>query len=310
MTKFFLRRLWQTLPVIFGVVTLVFLLIHFIPGDPIDMMLGESTQSADREKMRHLLGLDLPLLQQYFNFWKNIFFNSWGESIVFAKPVLTLIWECFPATMLLSFSSLIFAAAISFPLGVLAAYRAGTWIDTLTTSFSLLGMSVPIFVTAPLGVLEFSIRLRWFPVAGSESFSHLILPTLCLGFGISGILTRMIRNSVLENLGEDFVRTARSKGLSEISVIFKHTLRNALIPVITVLGNIMGSLLAGAVLTETLFDWPGLGNLFFKAFQSRDFPLIQGIVLWISAVYVLISLILDLCYSAADPRIRLEEEAA
>ncbi len=310
MRKYILRRFIETLPVIFGVVTLVFLLIHFIPGDPIDMMLGESTQRADREKLRHLLGLDLPLVIQYLNFWKNIFFHSWGQSIVHSKSVLSLILECFPSTLLLSLSSLLLACLLSFPLGVLAAYRAGTWVDTLATSFSLLGMSVPLFVTAPLGVLEFSIRLRWLPVAGAETFAHLVLPSLCLSFGISGILTRMIRNSVLENLGEDFVRTARSKGLSEYSVLFKHTLRNALIPVITTLGNVLGGLLAGAVLTETLFDWPGIGNLFFKAFQSRDFPLIQGIVLWISAVYVLISFLLDICYSLADPRILLEVEAA
>lgn len=311
MRRFLIQRLLKTLPVIISVVTLVFLLIHFMPGDPIETMMGDNTGDVDRARIRELLGLNHSLPVQYLIFWKNIFWGGWGSS--FSQPgrtVLSLILECFPFTLWLALCSLALALVISLPLGTLAACRPGTLIDKFSTSFSLLGMSVPIFVIAPLATLLFSIRLRWFPVSGSGSVGHLVLPTLCLGWSLSAFLTRVFRSSMLENLQEDFVRTARSKGLHEISVLFRHTLANALIPTLTILGNMLGSLLAGAVLTETLFDWPGVGNLFYKAFQMRDYPLVQGITLWIAIVYVVISLLMDLAYSWVDPRIRLSEAAS
>jgi peptide/nickel transport system permease protein len=306
MGTFLLRRLLGAIPVIIGVVTLVFLLVHFIPGDPVDMMLGDAADFKDKENLRRLLGLNLPLHEQYFSFWKNIFNGTWGYSIAFSRSVLSLILERFGATALLSTCALIVGVLVSFPLGVNAARRAGSAQDTFSVGFALVGMSVPIYVMAPIAVLIFSIGLRWFPVAGYGSFAHLVLPTLCLGIGLSGMLTRMVRTSMLETLGEDYIRTARSKGLAEKFVLFKHALRNAMIPVITILGNMLGGLLAGAVITETLFDWPGIGKLFYSAFQSRDYPLIQGVVLWISVSYVAINLFVDILYSIFDPRVRLE----
>ncbi|MEO5667043.1 MAG: ABC transporter permease [Bdellovibrionota bacterium] len=306
MLKFILRRLLGALPVIIGVVTLVFLLVHFIPGDPVEMMLGDAAEMADKENLRHLLGLNLPLWQQYLLFWKNIFNGTWGMSIAFSRPVLGLILERFGATLLLSTTALIVGMGLSFPLGVNAARKAGTATDTLSVGFALLGMSVPIYVVAPIAILIFSVHLRLLPVAGYGTFAHLVLPTLCLGFGLSGILTRMVRTSMLECLGEDYVRTARSKGLEERDVLFKHALRNAMIPVLTIMGNMLGGLLAGAVITETLFDWPGIGKLFFSAFQSRDYPLVQGIVLWIAVSYVLINIFVDVMYSVFDPRVRMD----
>lgn len=311
MTQYLLKRFWQTLPVIVGVVSLVFFLIHLVPGDPVDMMLGEGLQSVDHEKVRALLGLNHSLFEQYLAFWKHLLDGSWGFS--FAQPkrsVLSLILEHFPATLWLAFSSLGVALVVSLPLGVLSAYKARSFLDKVSTGLSLLGMSIPIFVLAPLAVLLFSIRLRWLPVSGMGGFSHLVLPALCLGFGMSGLLTRMVRSSMLENLNEDFVRTARAKGLGEAAVLFRHTFKNALIPIFTILGNLLGSLLAGAVVTETLFDWSGIGNLFFKAFQSRDYPLVQGLTLWIALVYVGSSLLIDLLYAWIDPRIRLFEAEA
>jgi peptide/nickel transport system permease protein len=306
MGKFLIRRLLSSILVIIGVVTLVFLLVHFIPGDPVDMMLGDFAEFSDKENMRRLLGLNLPLHEQYWKFWKNICNGTWGQSLAFSKNVLSLILERFWATALLSVCALLFGVFVSFPLGVNAARKAGTAQDTFSVGFALLGMSVPIYVMAPIAVLIFAVGLRWFPVAGYGSWAHLVLPTLCLGIGISGMLTRMVRTSMLEILGEDYIRTARSKGLAEGFVLFKHALRNAMIPILTILGNMLGGLLAGAVITETLFDWPGIGKLFYSAFQSRDYPLIQGVVLWISMSYVLINLIVDILYSVLDPRVRLE----
>lgn len=304
MWSYVIRRILSVIPVILGVVTLVFLLVHFIPGDPVEIMLGDAAEAVDKENLRRLLGLNLPLFDQYILFWKHIFDGTWGYSISFSRPVLGLITDRFGATVFLSVAALIVGGIISFPLGVNAARKAGTWEDTASVGFALVGMSVPIYVMAPIAVLLFSVEWRMFPVAGYGTFSHLVLPMICLGFGLSGILTRMIRTSVLECLGEDYIRTARAKGLRESSVLFKHALRNAMIPVLTIMGNMLGGLLAGAVITETLFDWPGIGKLFFSAFQMRDYPLIQGVVMWISISYVLINLVVDLLYSFFDPRVR------
>lgn len=307
MKEYLIKRILSSIPVILGVVTLVFLLIHLIPGDPVDMLLGDSAQTIDREAMREALGLNMPLWEQYVLFWKNILVGGWGESIAQSRTVLSLLLERFPASLLLSVSALIVGILISFPLGILAARKAGTLVDTQIMLFALLGMSVPLFVMAPIAILVFSIYLGWFPVSGMGSLSHLVLPSVCLGVGLSGILTRMIRASMLDVLGEDYIRTARSKGLTDFYVHFKHALRNALIPVVTILGIMLGNLLAGAVITETIFDWPGVGKLFFTSFQTRDYPLVQGVVLWTSMSYVFINFMVDILYSAIDPRIRLKE---
>ncbi|MBS1986149.1 MAG: ABC transporter permease [Bdellovibrionales bacterium] len=306
MGTFLVKRLLAALPVIVGVVTLVFLLVHFIPGDPVSLMLGEFAPESDRVRLRSALGLDLPLWRQYIDFWRHFLDGSWGHSLLRNATVSSLVWQRMPATLLLALASLGVALVISFPLGLIAARYAGTWRDGLATIFALMGMSLPIFVVAPLAVLLFAIKLRWLPVAGADSWRHLVLPSLCLGAGMAGVLTRVIRAAVLECLHEDFVRTAHAKGVREQTVLWVHVLRNAMIPVVTVLGNMLGGLLAGAVMTETLFDWPGLGKLFYSAFQSRDYTLIQGIVLWIAMIYVVIGIVVDLLYSYLDPRIRLE----
>jgi len=304
--SYLLKRLLLTIPAIFGVVSIVFLLIHLIPGDPVDMLLGDMAQDVDKSALRKSMNLDIPLWDQYLMFWKNIFFGGWGKSFTHDQNVLSLILEKFPSSCLLAVSSLTIAVGLSFPLGILAARKSGTIIDTGAMLIALIGMSVPVFVMGPIATFIFSIELQWFPISGAETMSHLVLPSVCMGFGISGILTRMVRTSMLECLGEDFIRTARAKGLKEFWVLWKHTFRNALIPVVTILGNVFGSLLAGAVITETIFDWPGIGDLFFKSIEARDTPLIQGIVLWISLTYVIINFIIDIMYSWIDPRIRVQ----
>lgn len=306
MRAYLLKRLLAAIPVVVGVVTLVFLLVHFIPGDPVEILLGDNAEFSDKQNLRRALGLDLPLWDQYLHFWKNIFNGTWGQSISFSKNVLDLILERFGATVMLSLCALFLGVLMSLLLGVNAARKAGELQDTLSVGFALAGMSVPIYVIAPVAIIIFSVELRWFPVAGYGSFSHLVLPTLCLGVGLSGMLTRMVRTSMLETLSEDYIRTARAKGMGERIVLFRHALKNSLIPIITVVGNMLGGLLAGAVITETLFDWPGIGKLFYVAFQSRDYPLIQGVVLWISIIYVLINIFVDLIYSMVDPRVRIE----
>jgi ABC-type dipeptide/oligopeptide/nickel transport system permease component len=305
MFEYLCKRLLTSIPVIVGVVTLVFLLIHFIPGDPIEIMLGDTALASDKDALRKLMGLDLPLWRQYLFFWQHLLDGSWGHSITYSRPVLSLITERFGATAILSLTSLIVGLVISFPLGVLAARKAGSMTDTAAVGFALFGMSMPIYVVGPFAILVFSVWLGWLPVSGFGGVAHLVIPSLCLGLGLSGMLTRMVRTSMLECLGEDYVRTARSKGLGELSVLFRHTLRNAMIPVLTIVGNMLGGLLAGAVITETLFDWPGIGKLFFSAFQGRDYPLIQGVVLWIAVTYVFVNLLIDLLYSVFDPRVRL-----
>ena len=310
MLKAAFRRLWESIPLIVIVVTFVFFLMKMIPGDPVELMLGDTASAADRDHLRKLLGLDRPLLAQYLKFWKDLFVGGWGQSISHSKSVLSLILDKFAATLILALSSLSVALFVSFPFGVWAAKKRGSIWDSAITILSLSGMSLPIFVVAPGAILLFSIRLRWLPVSGTGSILHLVLPSLCLGFGLSGVLMRMLRASMLDHLNEDYVRTARSKGLSETRVLFSHVLSNALLPVVTVLGGMLGSLLAGAVVTESLFDWPGIGKLFFSAFQSRDYPLVQGIVLWIAMSYVGIHLVMDLAYAWLDPRIRSGGEAS
>lgn len=308
--RFGLKRILAGLFVILGVTTLVFFMLHVVPGDPVETMLGDSAAKADQEEIRRSLGLHLPLLSQYGLFWRHLVDGTWGQSFSHRLPVLQLILERFPWTVLLAAMSLAVSAFVGTLAGVVAAWRAGRSLDSVVRVLSLLGNGVPIFVIAPIAVLVFAIQLRWLPVSGSGSLSHLILPSACLGVGLSGYFARVVRTSVLEELSEDYVRTARAKGLAEHTVLLRHTLRNAMVPLLTVLGNMAGGLLAGAVLTETLFDWPGLGRLFYTAFQARDYPLVQGIVLWISASYVLIHLGVDVLYQWADPRVRMDEESA
>lgn len=299
-----LTRLLHTLPVLWLVVSVVFLLIHLVPGDPILQMLGEGAPAADIAATRHLYGLDIPLGQQYLHYWKGVLQGDLGLSLRFNQSVTGLIAQRYPYTLQLTIAALIVAILISIPAGVRSAQRRGKWDDKLFGVVSLFGLSFPNFALGPILILFFSIKLGLLPVSGSGTLAHLVLPAITMGSALAAILTRMVRTSMLEELGQDYIRTARAKGLSERAVVYRHALRNAMLPVLTVLGLQFGALLAGAIVTETIFSWPGIGRLTIQAIGNRDYYLVQGCVLAIGLTYVLVNLLTDLLYSLANPRIR------
>ncbi len=300
------RRILYTLPVIWLVVSVVFLLIHIVPGDPIQQMLGEGAASADIEKARRDYGLDVPLGQQYLNYWKGVLRGDLGRSIRFEREVGALIAERYPHTLGLTLAALAVALLISVPAGVRSARRRNRWDDRLISLVSLLGLSFPNFALGPVLILLFSIELALLPVSGSGTPAHLVLPALTMGGALAAILTRMVRTSLLEELGQDYIRTARAKGLSERAVVYGHALRNALIPVLTVVGLQFGALLAGAIVTETIFSWPGIGRLTVQAISNRDYYLVQGCILTIGLTYVAVNFLTDALYSVVNPRIRTD----
>jgi len=306
MHTYFLRRLLLTIPVMFGVSTLVFLFIHLIPGDPVQVMLGESANAADVEALRNQLGLSRPLGEQYAHFLKGLLTADLGKSIFTGQPIFKTIMSRLPATVELTLASLATALLIAIPLGVISARKQYSWLDNAATFIALLGISMPHFWLGPLLILLFAVHLNWLPVSGYGTIWHLILPAITLGSALAAKLTRMTRSSVLEALHEDYITTSRAKGLRESVVLFKHALRNALIPVITVIGIQFGALLSGALITETIFAWPGIGRLAIEAIQKRDYPLVQGCVLIFAFGYVFANLLTDLAYAAADPRIRFD----
>ena len=306
MLAFLLRRLLLTLPVVWIVVTLVFGLIHVVPGDPVAQMLGEGASVTQVERLRHELGLDRPVFEQYRTYMTGLLHGDLGHSFRNQEAVATSILTRYPATIQLAVASLIFSIAISVPLGILGAVRRGHAVDSLIGFVSLLGISLPNFALGPMLILLFSIALGLLPVSGRGDFLHLILPALTLGGGLAATTTRMVRGSMLEEIRQDYVRTARAKGLNERAVLFRHALRNGLIPVITILGLQSGMLLAGAIITETIFSWPGLGRLTIQAINARDYPLVQGCFLVIALTYILINLATDVLYSVVDPRIRYD----
>lgn len=277
-----LRRLASTAVVVLGVVVLVFLLIHLIPGDPVDVMLGESAQTADREALRISLGLDKPILDQLVIYIKGLIHFDLGRSLHSQQPITALLAERLPATVELALAAMLVTSVLALPLGLVAAARHNTAWDQGAMAFSLLGVSIPNFWMGPLLILVFALWLGWFPVSGREEVGAVILPALTLGTSLAAILARMIRSSVLEVLGENFIRTAYAKGLSRRHVLIRHALPNAMLPVITILGLQLGTLLAGAVITETVFSWPGIGLLTIEAIQSRDYPVVQACVLLIN----------------------------
>lgn len=305
MANSIINRLLGTLLVLFGVSLFVFLLIHLVPGDPVEVILGEQAQAADRESLRQALGLDKPLTTQWWGYMHGLFHADLGHSLYSQRPVTALIIERLPASIELALLSLFIAISLALPLGLVAATRRGTVWDWLVSSFSLSGIAIPNFVFGPLLILLFSIGLGWFPVSGREQAASIVLPALTLGSAMAAILSRMLRSALLEVLGEDYIRSARARGLSPLRILFRHALSNAMLPLITLLGLQLGSLLAGAVITETVFDWPGIGRLTVEAIQRRDYPLLQGCVLFISVVYVLINLLTDMLYRFIDPRIRI-----
>jgi len=301
--RYFIHRLLLLLPTLLGALTLVFVLIHLIPGDPVDVMLGETAGAADKAELRRSLGLDQPLATQYRSFLVNLASGNLGRSLYEQTSVAAIISARLPATMQLALCAMLMAVLISFLLATMAAKRRGGWIDRSALVFSLLGLSLPNFWLGPLLMILFSIHLGWLPVSGRGGLSHVVLPALTLGLGMAAILTRILRASLLQVAREDYVQTARAKGLSERQVWLKHMLRNALFSVITVMSLQFGSLLAGSLITETIFSWPGIGRLTVQAIQTRDYPLVQGCILVIATSYVLINFLTDILYKIVDPRI-------
>jgi peptide/nickel transport system permease protein len=293
-----------TLPVLWLVVSVVFLLIHLVPGDPILQMLGEGAPSADITAARHAYGLDEPLGVQYLHYWKGVLHGDLGPSVRFNQGVSWLIAQRYPYTLELTVAALLVAILISIPAGVRSAQRRGRWDDKLLSVVSLFGLSFPNFALGPILILFFAIGLGLLPVSGSGTVAHLVLPAVTMGSALAAILTRMVRTSMLEELGQDYIRTARAKGLSERTVVYRHALRNAMLPVLTVVGLQFGALLAGAIVTETIFSWPGIGRLTVQAIGNRDYYLVQGCILAIGLTYVLVNFLTDLLYSVANPRIR------
>jgi peptide/nickel transport system permease protein len=304
MLRQILSRVLYTVPVIWLVVSTVFLLIHFVPGDPIQQMLGEGVAAGDLQAARHAYGLDVPLGQQYLNYWKGVLHGDLGKSIRFNQGVMSLVANRYPFTLRLTLASLLVAIVLAIPAGVRSARRRNRWDDRLLSVVSLFGLSFPNFALGPVLILFFAIMAGWLPVSGSGTFSHLILPAITMGGSLAAILTRMVRTSMLEELGQDYIRTARAKGLSERTVVYRHALRNAMIPILTVLGLQFGALLAGAIVTETIFSWPGIGRLTIQAIANRDYYLVQGCILAIGLTYVAVNLLTDVMYFAVNPRIR------
>jgi ABC-type dipeptide/oligopeptide/nickel transport system permease component len=305
MTRRVFVRLGVALPAIWLILTMVFMLVHIVPGDPVQQMLGEDARPEDLNNLRHVLGLDQPILTQYFHYMTGLIRGDWGKSFHFQSSVLTLVLHRYPATLELALTAMLVCAAIAIPAGVSAARNRGKARDHAIGILTLLGLSVPNFALGPVLILLFSITLGWLPVSGRGGISHLILPAATLGAALAAILTRMVRGSMIEELGSDYVRTARAKGLSERAVLYRHAFPNALVPIITILGLQFGTLLAGTIVTESIFSWPGIGRLTVQAIQSRDYPLLQGCILVIALSYVVVNLLTDVVYSLIDPRIRV-----
>nr|WP_294842019.1 nickel ABC transporter permease [uncultured Methylotenera sp.] len=299
-----IKRLTSLLTVIFGVLLLTFLLIHLVPGDPVDVMLGESANLADRAALRADLGLNQPLVQQFGHYVAKLMQGDFGHSIHTQTPIIELIKARYPATLKLALLSLLIGIVIGVPLGVFAALKAGHWQDFVVTIVSVRLSAMPAFWLGPVLMLIFAVWLGWLPVSGMDTGTSIILPAITLGFGLSAILTRMTRTSLLEVLNDDYIRTARAKGLSEKTVILRHALRAALLPIITIVGLQMGSLLAGTVITETIFSWDGIGRLLVESIEKRDYPVTQACVLIVALSYVLVNLMTDILYRLADPRVR------
>ena len=304
MRAYVLKRLLLFAPTVLGVATLVFFLVHMVPGDPVEAILGEYAQTAQKEALRHALGLDASLPVQYARFLAGVATGNLGESIFYRRPVARILAERAPATARLALAGMVVAILLAIPLGVLAAVKRNTWIDQTAMFFSLAGISIPHFWLGPLLILAFAIHWTLFPASGQAGAGAIVLPAVTLGTALAAMLSRMTRASVLEAIQEDHVVAARARGLSEARVIGKHVLRNALIPVVTVLGLQFGALLSGAIVTEVVFAWPGLGTLLIRAIQSRDYPVVQGCILLVSTSYVAINLLTDLAYAWVDPRIR------
>ncbi len=294
-------------PVCLCVVTLVSILIYFVPGDPADQILGELATFEQKEELRDSLGLNKGIFVQITHYFSGLIKGDLGTSLLTQQPVLEMISSRAPATIKLALASLIVAILLAIPLGVLSAYRNGTWVDWSSMIFAMAGVAIPNFWLGPMLILLFSLYLGWLPVSGNDSLQHYILPAITMGTALSAALSRMTRTAVLDNLGEQYVRTAISKGLSGYRVMVSHVLKNSTIPVVTIIGLQFGALLTGAIITEKVFDWPGLGLLMLDAIEKRDYPVVQGLVLIFSASYLIVNLLTDVSYAILDPRVRLDK---
>lgn len=312
MLSYITKRMGGLVPVLIGVTILVFAIMHLSPGDPAKIMLGPKATQESIEKLNVQLGLDQPLITQYFSWIGNVLTGDWGRSIQMKMEVLPLVVDRFGATLLLTFTSTILAAGIGIGVGIVSAYKKYSWIDRSLMLFILIGFCLPVFWLGIILQIVFGLNFEILPISGMHSpgetgfgdlLRHLVLPSLALSAGSGAIIARMTRSGMLEVLEQDYIRTARSKGIKEQKVVYIHALKNALIPVLTVLGMQVGYLIAGAVLIEMVFSWPGIGTLMINGILARDFPLVQGIILFVATTYVVINLIVDILYAVLDPRI-------
>lgn len=305
MFTYVLRRMLAALPVLVGVSLLSFSLLHFVPGDPVDIMLGDQASATDKVALRKELGLDQPFSAQLAGFFTGLVQLDLGKSMQSRRPVVEEIAERIPATIELTLVAMLLALLVGIPLGVVAAVYRNTIIERAILLFGLIGMSTPGFWLGPMLILLFAINLDWLPVSERGGFEHVILPAMTLALGLAAILTQVTRASMIEVVREDFVTVARAKGAGPIRLWFKHALANAMMPIITIIGLQFGALLTGTVIVETIFDWPGVGTLLFQSIQQRNYPLVQGCVLFIAFTYVAVNLLTDLAYAFANPKVRL-----
>ena len=304
MKNYILRRVLYLFPTVFGVISVVFLLIHLIPGDPVEIMLGESAMSAQKEELRRELNLDKPIPVQYGIYLKNLLAGNLGRSIYSKEPVIKIILERFPATLQLAFAALVISLLVAIPIGIIAAAKQYSLFDSGTMFFSMIAVSMPNFWLGPILILIFAYHMDIFPISGRSSLLSIILPAMTLGLSMSAILSRMIRSCMLDVIREEYIKTAMAKGLGKVKVLSKHAFRNALIPVVTLVGIQSGNLLGGSIITEKIFSWPGVGQEIIEAISKRDYPLVQGCVLLISLTYVLVNLVTDIMYKLVDPRVK------
>jgi peptide/nickel transport system permease protein/oligopeptide transport system permease protein len=306
MLNYLIKRLISTIPVLIGISLLLFFMLRMLPGDPAQVLAGQMATPEEIENIRHQLGLDRPIYEQYAVYMSRLVRFDLGRSARTQNPVIDEIWARLPNTLLLAVVAIALACLFGIPAGIISAVRPYSWIDYLVTMSALFGMSMPVFWLGLMLVVVFAVILKWLPAGGTGSWQHVILPSFTLAAFVVAFIARMTRSTMLETLSQDFTTTARSKGLKEQVVIVKHALKNALIPIITVVGLQFGSLLAGAVLTESVFAWPGLGRLLYDSISARDYPMIQGVILIFGLLYIFVNLVVDLIYAFVDPRIRYD----
>ena len=306
MLSYLIKRIFSTIPVLIGISLLLFFMLRMLPGDPAQVLAGQMATPEEIENIRHQLGLDRPIYEQYAAYLSRLTRLDLGRSARTQNPVLDEIWARLPNTLLLAVVAIALACIFGIPAGIISAVRPYSWIDYLVTTSALFGMSMPVFWLGLMLVVVFSIILKWLPAGGTGSWQHVVLPSITLAAFVVAFIARMTRSTMIETLSQDFTTTARSKGLQERVVVIKHALKNAMIPIITVVGLQFGLLLGGAVLTETVFAWPGLGRLIVDSILARDYPVIQGAILIFGLLYIMVNLVVDMIYALVDPRIRYD----